>query len=85
MATLAIDILNDDLLTIEETAQKLRITRRTFERYRKAGKAPRPILVNGKELYPISHINEFILQQNPHLACNEEVTNAAAAVIRGGR
>ena len=80
MNHLSLDTKIDLLLTNDEVAALFKVTPRTFRRDKKAGKAPVSIMVNGKELFPTSHINQYILEQNPHIMKNNDVRVSAAAL-----
>lgn len=69
--------------TIKSACLKLDISRSTFEKWRKEGRLPEAVEVNGFDRYRESDLESMILHQNPHLLGleNSQVNKDAAQLV----
>ena len=62
-----IDTSTEKLFNQKALCELLSITDRTLRRKRKEGSLPKPIQVLGRDMWPSSVINRWIIEQNPEL------------------
>ena len=77
------DIAKDELYTIAEAAEKLRISRKLFEIARKDGNGPTCVVIDERVRFTSTALNKYIINQNPHLVEGSEVLSAAAIALGG--
>ncbi|MEH6649960.1 MAG: hypothetical protein V7707_08060 [Motiliproteus sp.] len=78
---MSIDIAHDELYTIDEVIKRLKISRTKFMMEKKAGRVPKSIIMMGRELFPSTEVNRFLIEQNPDVF-GSEVAQAAATAIK---
>jgi predicted site-specific integrase-resolvase len=69
--------------TLTRVAEVLDVSRATIARWKKDGKLPKPVTVNGMERYSSRDLERFINQQNPHRKQVSSLEGEAAAVVQG--
>ena len=62
------DITKDAFYTIEEAAEKAKISRQKFNDLRREGNGPRHSLIGGKKVIASTDFNAWVIKMNPHLA-----------------
>lgn len=63
----AFNISKDEVLTLKELSQRLKISTSAIEQRVKSGKFPSPAYIGGKRMWTTSMINMHVYEENPHL------------------
>ncbi len=79
---LPFDIKRDEMLTMDEVCQRLKIHRNTLVGWLKKGSFPEPIDVSGQKRWPTSMINARIYEDNPHLREKEYLMKQAQRISK---
>lgn len=75
-------ILDQRKLNISEAAAALNMSRTTFNRHRAAGDLPNSISIAGREFWLAADLEQWIFDQNPHLAQRQILRHQAMAVAK---
>ena len=66
-AEISLGILHQKKMNISEAAAALGMSRTTFNKHRAAGQLPHSISIAGREVWLESDLEQWIVDQNPHL------------------
>ncbi len=76
----AFDIKHDEMLTMDELCQRLKIHRNTLSGWLKAGKFPKPVTICGQKRWPSSYVNASVYEENPQLREREHLIAEASRI-----
>lgn len=63
--------------------EKLGVSKATIAKWKKEGKLPAPVTINGVDRYRESDIEKMIALQNPHLASGQTLNGEASQMVKG--
>ena len=78
--TQAFDITRDEMLTMDEVCDRLKVHRNTLSAWIKAGKFPKSVSICGQKRWPSSSINSSVYEENPHLREREHLMAEARRI-----
>ncbi|MCD8522592.1 MAG: hypothetical protein LRY66_05915 [Saccharospirillaceae bacterium] len=76
-----ISLLRQKKLNMTEAADVIGVSLTTFKRWKARGDLPRPINIGGKERWLESDMEQWLLDQNPHLRDRMELERQARVAI----
>lgn len=76
------DIARDEMLTMDEVCNRLKIHRNTLTGWIKKGLFPKPINVSGQQRWSSSLINARIYEDNPQLREREHLMAEARRITK---